>query len=133
MGVLEHDAQMRDVMRQQDCLFTLVVRHPDGLPRAPGRGLGPGVPLRTRRFARILERLVDPAVRIVTLTVTEGGYLKNPATGDFDAGNHAWPTTRKSRDPRTAFAYIVEATATATGRRRGAVHGAVVRQPPGQR
>ena len=32
-------------------------------------------------------RLEDPAVRIVSLTVTEGGYLKNPATGAFDAEN----------------------------------------------
>ena len=87
VGVLEHDAQMRDVMHQQDCLFTLVVRHPDGSlePRVVGSVLeylyGPD------DFARILERLDDPAVRIVTLTVTEGGYLKNPATGAFDAEN----------------------------------------------
>ena len=109
VGVLEHDAQMRDVMRQQDCLFTLVVRHPDGSlePRVVGSVLeylyGPD------DFARILKRLDDPAVRIVTLTVTEGGYLKNPATGDFDAGNPAVVhDLAHPDDPRTAFAYIVE-------------------------
>ena len=38
VGVLEQDAVMRDVMRAQDCLFTLVVRHPDGSlePRVVG-------------------------------------------------------------------------------------------------
>jgi len=80
VGVLEQDATMRDVMRAQDCLFTLVVRHPDGSlePRVVGSVLeylyGP------ENAAAVHRRLDDPAVRIVSLTVTEGGYLKNPAT-----------------------------------------------------
>ena len=38
VGVLPQDAVMRDVMRAQDCLFTLVLRHPDGSlePRVVG-------------------------------------------------------------------------------------------------
>jgi mannitol 2-dehydrogenase len=109
VGVLEQDSHMRDVMRDQDCLFTLVVRHPDGSlePRVVGSVLeylyGPD------DHARIHERLDDPAVRIVTLTVTEGGYLKNPATGAFDAENPAVVhDLDHPEDPRTAFAYIVE-------------------------
>ena len=109
VGVLEHDAAMRDVMHAQDCLFTLVVRHPDGSlePRVVGSVLeylyGPD------DAATVHARLDDPAVRIVTLTVTEGGYLKNPATGDFDADNPAVVhDLANPQDPRTAFAYIVE-------------------------
>ena len=45
----------------------------------------------------------------MSLTVTEGGYLKNPATGDFDAENPAVVhDLAHPEDPRTAFAYIVE-------------------------
>ena len=109
VGVLEQDAAMRDVMRAQDCLFTLVVRHPDGSlePRVVGSVLeylyGPD------DASAVHQRLDDPAVRIVSLTVTEGGYLKNPATGAFDAEN---PAVRHDlahpQDPRTAFAYVVE-------------------------
>ena len=109
VGVLEQDATMRDVMRAQDCLFTLVVRHPDGSlePRVVGSVLeylyGP------ENAAAVHRRLDDPAVRIVSLTVTEGGYLKNPATGDFDAQNPAVVhDLAHPEDPRTAFAYIVE-------------------------
>ncbi len=109
VGVLEQDAAMRDVMRAQDCLFTLVVRHPDGSlePRVVGSVLeylfGPD------DASAVHARLDDPAVRIVSLTVTEGGYLKNPATGDFDAGNAAVVhDLAHPEDPRTAFAYIVE-------------------------
>lgn len=109
VGVLPQDAAMRDVMRAQDCLFTLVVRHPDGPlePRVIGSALeylfGPD------DSATIYARLVDPAVRIVSLTVTEGGYLKNPATGKFDA-NHPSVVHDLSHldNPSTAFAYIVE-------------------------
>ena len=52
VGVLEQDAAMRDVMRAQDCLFTLVVRHPDGSLEPRVVGLGAGVPLRSRRRRR---------------------------------------------------------------------------------
>ncbi len=109
VGVLPQDEAMRDAMRAQDCLFTLVLRHPDGTlePRIVGSVLeylwGP------QDAEAVYARLVDPAVRIVSLTVTEGGYLKNPATGAFDA-SHASVVHDLGNldDPRTAFAYIVE-------------------------
>ena len=109
VGVLTQDATMRDVMRAQDGLFTLVVRHPDGSlePRVVGSVLeylyGPD------DAETVRARLDDPAVRIVSLTVTEGGYLKDPATGEFDAGDPAVVhDLAHPQDPRTAFAYVVE-------------------------
>ena len=109
VGVMPHDATMRDVMREQDGLFTLVVRHPDGSrePRVVGSALeylyGPDDP------EAVYARLVDPAVRIVSLTVTEGGYLKNPATGEFDPSDPAVVhDLGHLENPRTVFAYIVE-------------------------
>jgi len=109
VGVLPQDAAMRDAMRAQDCLFTLVLRHPDGSlePRVVGSVLdylfGP------EDADEVYARLIDPAVRIVSLTVTEGGYLKNPATGEFAAGDASVVHDVDHLDnPRTAFAYIVE-------------------------
>jgi len=109
VGVLDQDARMRDVMREQDCLFTLVLRHPDGSlePRVVGSVLeylyGPEEP------DAVHARLVDPAVRIVSLTVTEGGYLTNPASGAFDAANASVVhDVAHPERPRTAFAYLVE-------------------------
>ena len=109
VGVLPQDAVMRDVMRAQDCLFTLVLRHPDGSlePRVVGSVLeflyGPD------DSAAVYARLQDPAVRIASLTVTEGGYLKNPASGKFDAGDASVVHDLSDlENPRTAFAYIVE-------------------------
>ncbi len=109
VGILPQDERMRDVMSEQDCLYTLVLRHPDGAlePRVIGSVLeyvyGPDDP------EAVWQRLVDPAVRIVSLTVTEGGYLKNPATGEFDPHH---PTVQHDLSdpthPQTAFLYIVE-------------------------
>lgn len=109
VGVLARDAAMRDIMRAQDCLYTLVERHADGslVPRVIGSVIeylfGPDDP------EAVYARLVDPDVRIVSLTVTEGGYLKNPATGEFDPGSEeVVHDVQNLANPRTVFAYIVE-------------------------
>jgi len=39
--------------------------------------------------AGIVARLADPAIRIVSLTVTEGGYFVSAETGEFDAAHPA--------------------------------------------
>ena len=110
VGILPHDTVMRDVMRRQGCLYTLVVRHPEGSlePRIVGSVLeylfGPDDP------EAVYAQLMDPRVRIVSLTVTEGGYLKNAATGEFDASNTAVVhDLSHPESPWTVFAYLVEA------------------------
>lgn len=110
VGLLPQDARMRDVLAEQDCLYTLVVKHPDGSlqPRVIGSVVdylfAPDDP------EAVLARLTNPATRIVSLTITEGGYHLNQTTGEFDSAD-----TEIQRDlqagavPCTAFGYIVEA------------------------
>ena len=83
VGLLPGDARMRDALTAQDGLYTLVTKAPDGTrdPRVIGS-------IAKYLFApddpeAVLTQLTDPAVRIVSLTVTEGGYNYNPSTGDF--------------------------------------------------
>lgn len=109
VGLMPADSLMRDVMAAQDCLFTLVLRHPDGQLESRVIGsmaeylFGPDQP------DAVFARLVDPAVRIVSLTVTEGGYLKDAVTGDFDSSHLSVVRDLEHRDnPSTAFGYIVE-------------------------
>ena len=109
VGVMPQDSAMRDAMLAQDCLFTLVVRHPDGSlePRVVGSAIeylfAPDDP------EAVYARLVDPDVRIVSLTVTEGGYLRNAATGEFDVDHESVVHDIENlAKPRTVFAYIVE-------------------------
>ena len=77
---------VRDALRPQDCLYTLIENDGDD-ETASLVGI-----LREALFApeeseSLLARLGAPATRIVTLTVTEKGYCHNPATGDLDLGH----------------------------------------------
>lgn len=87
IGVLPHDRRIIETLRAQDGLFTLIVKHPDG-HREP-RVIGSVVDV---MFApddpkAVVDRLADDQTRIVSLTITEGGYLVNQTTGDFDASD----------------------------------------------
>ncbi|MFT4082784.1 MAG: mannitol dehydrogenase family protein [Nocardioides sp.] len=112
VGLLPADRRMRDVLLAQDCLYTVVEKEADGelRPRVVGSIIdylfAPDDP------EAVLRRMADPATRIVSLTITEGGYHLNQATGGFDASD---PGIRADlvpgATPRTAFGYIVEALA----------------------
>src|SRR3954447_11697509 len=83
VGVLPSDRPMADALAAQDHLYTLVVKHPDGTlePRVVGSIVdylfAPDDP------DAVVERMADPATRIVSLTVTEGGYNIHAVTGRF--------------------------------------------------
>ena len=110
VGVLEQDRRMYDIMSAQDCLYTLVVKHPDGSlhPRVVGSIIAylfaPDDP------EAVLELMADPGTRIVSLTITEGGYLVHPVTGEFDADDPSiQDDLRAGSTPSTAFGFITEA------------------------
>ncbi|RBY81190.1 mannitol dehydrogenase family protein [Blastococcus sp. TF02-09] len=110
VGVLPADRRMAEVMAAQDCLYTLVVTHPDGTQDARVIGsiveylLAPDDP------EAVVERMTDPAIRIVSLTVTEGGYNVDAVTGAFDAGNAAVRADlAPGAVPATSFGLVTEA------------------------
>lgn len=109
VGLLPHDAAMRDAMRSQDCLYTVVERSAEGdTARVIGSVLGflyaPDDP------EAVLEKMADPGTRIVALTITEGGYYVNQGNGEFDA---AHPDIQHDlahpHAPRCSFGYLLEA------------------------
>lgn len=119
VGLLPGDRQMAEVMAAQDCLYTLTLKHPDGAlePRVIGSHVkylyGPADP------AAVLAQMTDPAVRIVSLTVTEGGYHYNPVTGELDAdAAELQHDLSEPEAPASAFGYIL----AALRRRRAAGH-----------
>jgi mannitol 2-dehydrogenase len=112
VGLLPGDRRMHEVLHAQDCLYTLVVKDPDGTmhPRVIGSIVdylfGPDDP------EAVLRVMSDPRTRIVSLTITEGGYLVNQSTGEFDAEDPSIQLDlRPGAVPSTAFGYIVEALA----------------------
>lgn len=84
VGLLPADRAVRDALRPQDNLYTLVTVSPDGASAA--RAIGS---IREYLYApddpeAVLARLADPGTRIVSMTITEGGYSIDDATGAFD-------------------------------------------------
>ena len=58
--------------------------------------------------AAIIARLADPAIRIVSLTITEGGYFIDPASGAFNPDHPAIAADANAIDrPSTVFGLIV--------------------------
>ena len=91
IGVMPADRRMRDVLGAQDGLYTLILEHPDG--HRDARVIGSIVDY---RYApddpqATIELLAAPATRIISMTITEGGY--------------------QVRDPGSVFGLIVEALA----------------------
>ncbi|MCW3041376.1 MAG: Mannitol 2-dehydrogenase, partial [Solirubrobacterales bacterium] len=110
VGVLPGDRWMRDALQAQDGLYTLLVKHPDGTiePRIVGalveRLLAPEDP------DGVIERLAAPATRVVSMTITEGGYNVDEATGAFVASHPGvLHDLSHPEAPRTVFGLVVEA------------------------
>ncbi|MFK8165056.1 MAG: mannitol dehydrogenase family protein [Lewinella sp.] len=110
VGLREGDRQMSEVLKKQDFLYSMIVRHPDGKIETTVIGsivdflLGPDNP------TVVINRMAAPETRIVSLTITEGGYNVNPATGVFDFDN---PDVRHDLEhsdaPVTVFGYLAAA------------------------
>ncbi|MEP1768400.1 MAG: mannitol dehydrogenase family protein [Sulfitobacter sp.] len=107
-GVRPADAAQRERMLEQDCLTTLIELDPSGKSAEVTGGMIGFVPV-AENNAPLISQMADPAIRIVALTVTEGGYYV-AADGSFDAAHAdiehdvAHPDT-----PKTAFGAIIAA------------------------
>ena len=82
-GVMPSDAAMRDRLKAQDYLTT-VVEQDSGISAAHVTGAMIDFVAPDDRDG-LLQWLCDPRIRIVSLTITEGGYFIDPMTGKFDA------------------------------------------------
>lgn len=110
VGVMPSDRRTRDVLQAQDHLYTLVLRHPDESLEA--RVIGS---VREFLFApddpdAVVEKLADRATRIVSLTITEGGYNIDRVSREFDAAAPDIAHDLAHPDsPRTVFGFVTEA------------------------
>jgi mannitol 2-dehydrogenase len=110
VGILPGDAKMKQVMDEQDCLYTLVVKNPDGTRE--GRVVGSIIEY---LFApddpeAVIEKMASEQIRIVSLTVTEGGYNFHHVTGEFDAESaDIVHDLQPGAAPRTTFGLVTEA------------------------
>ena len=110
VGVTPADIAMKQALDVQDGLYTLVIKHADGTlePRVIGSIVrylyAPDDP------EAVLEMMANEQTRIVSMTITEGGYNVNQVTGEFDTLN---PLVQRDLEgkaaPVTVFGLVVEA------------------------
>src|ERR1035437_5313539 len=109
VGLLPQDKRMELALLPQQCLYTVVAR---GVGAETARVVGS---LTKYLFApehrdQVLGVLADPDTRLVTLTITEGGYNFNQVTGEFETSNpEIQADVRNRAEPSTVFGYICEA------------------------
>ena len=108
-GVRPADAAMRARLAAQDWLTTVVELDPHGLS---ARVVGSMIDFVPVEPAAIIARMADPAIRIVSLTVTEGGYFVDAKTDSFDSAHpDIQADARAPGSPRTVFGMIIAALA----------------------
>jgi mannitol 2-dehydrogenase len=110
VGVMAADREMQRALDAQDGLYTLVLKHSDGTyePRVIGSIVeylfAPDDP------EAVIEKMAAESTRIVSLTITEGGYNINDLTGEFDAtGPDVIHDLEPGAVPWTTFGLITEA------------------------
>jgi mannitol 2-dehydrogenase len=107
-GVRAPDARMRAALKGQDCLSTVIELDPKARSARRIGSMIDFLPVEPDN-ASLIAAMTRPEIRIVSLTVTEGGYYVD-STGQFDpaapdiAADGANPTR-----PATAFGAIVAA------------------------
>ncbi|MGO6675388.1 mannitol dehydrogenase family protein [Rhizobium leguminosarum] len=101
-------ADVADHLNEQNGLYTMLIRDTSG---TVAQVIGPilRAHVATRDPAGLLDRLEDPAIRIVSLTVTEKAYGMDTATGGLDV-NHADVAAdlANRHAPRGVIGYLVE-------------------------
>jgi mannitol 2-dehydrogenase len=112
IGLKPSNAAMRDVMAAQDGLYTLVLRHSDGSWDARVIGSITEYIFAPDEPEAAIEKMAAPATRIVSLTVTEGGYNLHAVTGEFIAADEAVQADlQPGAVPETMFGLVTEALA----------------------
>ena len=108
-GVRSYDEVQRQKMAEQDYLTTLIELDPSGTSAEVVGSMIDYIPV-VEGHGPLIDRMAQPDIRIVSMTVTEGGYYLSPSTKKFDPTH---PDIQQDRltpaTPTTAFGAILEA------------------------
>ena len=109
VGLMEADERMRESLAPQDALYTLVERQ-ESDERVTVIGSLADLLYAGQSTAAVLDAIDNPAIRIVSLTVTEVGYCLNSATKQLDPAHpNVVHDLAHPEQPRGAIGVIVEA------------------------
>ena len=109
-GVLNYDREMQQKLKKQDFLTTLIELDPQGNKNC--EIIGPMIDYASveSNNLSLINAMSDSRIRIVSLTVTEGGYFLDGENGDLDFTNpDIVNDINNPNSPKTVFGAIVYA------------------------
>lgn len=110
VGLREADRKMQGILKEQDYLYTLIVKHPNGQVENRVIGCLTDFLLSCDDPQKVMAKMASEQTKIVSLTITEGGYNFNPLTNEFDFTHpdviHDLANTGA---PRLVFGYLAGA------------------------
>jgi mannitol 2-dehydrogenase len=110
IALLDTDTKIYNVLKDQDGLYTLMITEPDGALTARVIGSVTEYLFAPENPGTAIEKMADPDIRIITLTITEGGYNFSAATGEFQINEPLIQWDLKNpENPKTVFGYITQA------------------------
>jgi mannitol 2-dehydrogenase len=117
VGLRGEDQRARDDLKEQDYLFTLFELGDSDDTEVRVIGSIRDMLLAQDSAQALINKLADPAIRIVSLTITEGGYCIDDSNGEFMAHlPQIQHDLANPQSPKTVFGFLCAALA----KRRGA-------------
>jgi mannitol 2-dehydrogenase len=110
VGLREGDRKMQSILKEQDYLYTLIVKHPNGKVENRVIGCLTDFLLSCDDPQKVINKMASEETKIVSLTITEGGYNTNPVSGEFDFNNpDVIHDLANPASPRLVFGYLAGA------------------------
>lgn len=110
IGLLDYDRRIYNILKDQDGLYTLVIKELDGSLSAKVIGSIVEYIFAPENPIAVIEKMANPEIKIISLTITEGGYNLNEGTGEFDFSNPVIVEDMKNpMSPKTVFGYLTQA------------------------
>ncbi|KEG10349.1 polyol:NADP oxidoreductase [Trypanosoma grayi] len=104
-----NEKKMFHDFKKQDCLYTLTITPTSGESEHCLMGSMVDYIFAPTEQTKLLQMVADPRIKIVSLTITEGGYNIDEKTNTFDVTNKDVQRDLKNpHAPTTTFGYIVE-------------------------
>jgi fructuronate reductase len=110
VGVAPRSPEVVDALQAQDRLYSVTTLGPDGRSVRVLASIA-GVRRASADPDAVVAVLADPAIRIVTLTVTEKGYRLDPATGNLLLDDELRADLATDRPPATVPGLLIRGLA----------------------
>ena len=110
VALLEFDTKIHQTLKDQNGLYTLIVKELDGTQTTKVIGSIVEYLYAPENTLAVIEKMASPEVKIISLTITEGGYNYNEATKEFDFNTPSIQHDLEHADaPKTIFGYLTQA------------------------